>query len=426
MPSKKEIFQRIILDFMEREIPRTLPRDLALPYEVNKIISLVGPRRSGKTYLLYDLMNQLYSKGMDRSQLIYVNFEDDRLFPLELGEMDDLIQGYYELFPDHRQKQVYFFLDEIQEVDNWEKFVRRFSDQEKVFIYLTGSSSKLLSREIATSLRGRTISYEIFPLSFKEFLRFREVKEQHKSSQGRAVLYNELKTYVQQGGFPELIFLPPELHQKTINEYLDLMLYRDLSERFNIKNTYLLKVLLKYLMDNISNPLSANKIYNTLVSQGYKVGKNTVYDYLRNLEEAFIIFPLSKWSHSIRKQDLSPKKLYTIDLAYKFAMTIQEDQGRVLENLVFLELRRRNLELYYFYEQQEVDFFVRPDLLINVAYSLNQISTRQREKEGLLKSMESLHHTRGLIITWDEKDLWEANGKQIEVRPILDFLLSDN
>ena len=316
-----------------------------------------------------------------------------------------------------------FFLDEVQEVENWEKFVRRLIDQENCRVYLTGSSSKLLSQELATTLRGRTLPYEVFPLSFKEFLQFNQVEVNPRSSKGQAFLLHWLSRYLRQGGFPELVFLPESLHRPTINEYIDLMLYRDLTERFSLKNPALLKYLLKFLLNNMSNSISVSKVYNDLKSQGYSVGRNTVFEYIDLLEEAFILFRVRKWSHSIRVQASNPSKIYAIDPAFKYAMSIHEDIGRVFENSVFLELKRRSISPHYWLDSQEVDFFWENGTLINACYSLTHPETRKREINGLLLAMKKLDLKSGKLITWDKKETVKEGSRTIFIQPLWEFLL---
>ncbi len=418
--SKQAIFRQIIADFINRKLPKTISRELVLPTNVPKIVSVIGARRVGKTFMLFDLIQQLRQEiPVDR--LVYLNFEDDRLFPLQLTDLDDLLRAYYELYPLNKQETVYFFLDEVQEVPNWEKFVRRLSDTENCRIYLTGSSSKLLSRELATALRGRTLSYESFPLSFKEFLNFQGLQFDTNTSEGQALAKHHLRKYMKQGGFPELLALPEYLHQRTINDYIDLMLYRDLVERFNIKNPSLLKHLMKYLFTNTANLLSTNKLYNDLKSQGFAVGKNTVYDYITYLEEAFAIFSVQKWSRSPRKQMMNPNKIYTLDPSYKYAMSLSEDTGRVFENTVYLALKRQFSEVHYFAEKQEVDFVLPDTSLINAAYDLPAL-TRQREVNGLLEGMNYFDQKESLLITWDTFEDVIIEGKTIQIRPLWWFL----
>jgi predicted AAA+ superfamily ATPase len=423
MTPKKQVFQQIIADFFEKPLDHVIPRDYKIPLDLPKIISLLGPRRAGKTYILFDLIKQLRA-SVPVQRLVYVNFEDDRLFPLRLEEMDDLIQGYYELYPNYKEEKVWFFFDEIQEVPNWEKFIRRLFDQENCRIYLTGSSSKLLSRELATVLRGRSIPYEIFPLNFKEFLQFNKVEINPITSKGQALLLHHLRIYLKQGGFPELVFLPPDIHNRIVNEYIDLLLYRDLTERFSVKHPQLVKYLLKYALTNLATAFSVQKVFNDIKSQGYKVGKNSVYEYLSYLEEAFIVFRVDIWSRSIRKQAVNPSKTYAIDPAFKYAMSIGEDYGRVLENAVFLELRRRGIHPAYFYQKQEVDFYWENGILTNACYDYRFEDTRKREINGLLEAMDYLNLQESQLISWDNQEILNFGNKQIVVRPLWEFLLA--
>jgi len=417
MTDKKNVFQRVFSDFFERSLDHVISRKQQLPLDVPKIVSLLGPRRSGKTHMLYDVIKQL-STSIPRERLVYINFEDDRLFPLQLSDMDDLLEVYYQQFPQHKEELVYFFFDEIQEVDQWEKFVRRIHDQENCRIYLTGSSSRMLSKELATTLRGRSLLYEIFPLRFDEFMEFKNIKANPKTSKGIALIKNTLNLYFQQGGYPELIFLPKELHNRTINEYIDLTLYRDLIERFDVKQPHLMKYLLKHIIVNMSKPLSINKLFNDIKSQGYQVGKNTIYDYISHLEDAFIIFPIKIRSQSVRKQAVNPTKIYIIDPAFKHAMSAQEDHGRLLENQVFLHLRQQGLEVNYILEKQEVDFYWEGGTLTNVCYDYSNEKTKAREVAGLREAMGNLKLNNAQIITWDHEEVIEVEEGRIKVMPI--------
>ncbi len=422
---KRNEFREIIQEFILSPLPEIVMRGMELPLDVPKIVSLLGPRRAGKTYYLYQLIRQLQLvKKVDRSRLIYVNFEDDRLFPLQLSDLDDLLQTYYELYPANKAKKVWFFFDEIQEVSSWEKFVRRVFDRENCRIYLTGSSSKLLSRELSTTLRGRTLPFEVFPLSFEEFLKFNKVAFHKDTPEGKSVLLHWLDRWLVQGGFPELVFLPKELHRRTIDEYLDLMLYRDLTERFSIKNPSLLKYLLKYLVSNVANPFSITKTFNDIKSQGYAVSRSTIYDYLSYLEEAFAVFRINIWHRSVRTQALRPDKTYIIDPAFKHALTIGEDKGRLLENAVFLFLRQKGLQLHYFQQKQEVDFYWENGIPTNVCFEYYTPNTRQREISGMLEALQYLDLEEGLIVTRDQSEIIHQEGKTIKVVPAYAYFLS--
>jgi hypothetical protein len=375
--------------------------------------------------VLFDLIRRLREQ-VDPTRLVYINFEDDRLFPMHLADLEELLQGYYSLFPGNKDQKVWFFLDEVQEVEHWEKFVRRLVDQENCRVYITGSSSRLLSRELATSLRGRTLPYEVFPLSFSEFLRFNQIEASPHSSRGQAKLVHSLNHYLDQGGFPELVFLPDSLHRRTINEYIDLMLYRDLSERFGLRNPALLKYLLKFMLTNLANPISLTKVYNDLKSQGYRVGKNTVFEYMSHLEEAFALFAVEIWSRSVRKKAANPRKVYTIDSAFKHAMSVGADRGRIMENAVFLHLRRQGIFPSYWLDGQEVDFYWETGRLINVCLDLSAPSTRQRELQGLRKAMQQLDLSHSYLVTASQEEEINLDGRRIHVLPVWSFLLEES
>ena len=401
-----------------------MARDIDIPIDTPKIISLLGPRRAGKTYCLFFIMQQLH-KNVERSKLVYINFEDDRLFPLELKDMDSLLQAYFEMYPTHKDKKVWFFFDEIQEVENWEKFIRRVWDTENCRIYITGSSSKLLSREISTTLRGRTLPYEIFPLNFNEFLRFNDVEVSHETSKGQATILHWFDRWLRQGGFPELVFLSQDLHKRTIDEYLDLMLYKDLMERFSLKNPSLLKYLLKYVISNLANPMSVNKIFHDIKSRGFKLSRATVYDYISHLEKVFLIFKVDIWHRSVRSQAQMPSKIYLIDPAFKFSMTIGEDTDRILENAVFLHLRQKDLKLHYVLKKQEVDFYWENGKPINVCLDFYTDDTRKRETKGMLEALDFLDEKDGLILTRDRTEDLQLKGKNILIRPAWKFFLNN-
>ena len=421
---KKSVFKQVISAFIDAPVEGIMPRDIELPLDVPKIISLLGPRRSGKTHLLFYLIQQL-RQTVPAHRLVYVNFEDDRFFPMRLADMDELVQAYYEMYPANRDEKTWFFFDEIQEVPNWEKFVRRLFDTENCRIYLTGSSANLLGRELATALRGRTLPFEVFPLSFKEFLVFNQISVNAETPKGQSTILHWFDRYLRQGGFPELVFLPENLHKRTIAEYLDLMLYRDLSERFSIKNTPLLKYLLKYVTGNVASPISMTKMFNDLKSKGYSLSRNTVYDYLSYLEEAFLVFKIDIWHRSVRAQSLNPSKLYLIDPAFKYAMSIGEDSGRMLENAVFLHLRGKGISPHYVLKKQEVDFYWENGTPTNVCWGFHAPETRKREVEGLLSVLKFLGLKEGQILTRDRTETIKADGKLIAVRPAWRCFLED-
>lgn len=216
----KETFKKLITNFQERSFGTIMPRDYDIPTETKKIVSLIGVRRCGKTYILFSLIEKLRKK-IDTANIVYINFEDDRLFPIVLKDLDLLLEGYYELYPKKRDEKVYIFLDEIQNIEGWEKYVRRIYDTENVQLFVTGSSSKLLSSEIATSLRGRTITYEIFPFSFKEYLGYKNIEINLYSSKSVSFIKNAFDAYLVDGGFAETFDESSDIQKRILKDYLD-------------------------------------------------------------------------------------------------------------------------------------------------------------------------------------------------------------
>ena len=429
----KNIIQTIIKDFHKRGLEKFKLRNIDVPIYSGKIITLIGSRRAGKTYLQMQLMSQiLKEKNISLENIVYINFEDERL-DFRTQDLNLIIEGYLELFPNNNLNEVYFFFDEIQEIDGWEKFVRRVYDTISKNIYITGSSAKLLSREIATSLRGRTLTYEVFPLSFREYLTFKQIdiKDVH-STINKSKIKNEFKFYLDKGGFPEIINFNENLTIKTLQNYLDVMIFRDLVERFKITNVEVLKLFIKKAISNVSKEFSINKVFNEFKSLNLKLSKDKLYQYLDNLEEIYLLFFISQYSESIQKQELSLKKVYSIDTGLNLANSFKfsENKGRLLENLVFIELKRRSYEIYYHKQKKECDFVIKEGLdivqAIQVTKSLEDIDTKKREIAGLLDACSTYRLKTGLILTEDEEYELEQDGVKIQVIPIWKWLLPES
>ena len=423
----REVFKRLIKDFIYRDIKNILPREYDIPLSSKKIISLIGVRRSGKSSILFDIIDRL-RKDIARENIIYLNFEDDRLFPLEIKDLDDILEAYFELYPQNYGKKLYLFLDEVQVVDGWEKYVRRIYDNYDIHIYITGSSSKLLSSEIATSLRGRSISYEIFPLSFSEYLRFRDIKVDFYSTKSLALIKNALNSYLFDGGFIETIDEEGIILRKILSDYLELIVYKDIVDRYNIKNRKLLKQLTKYCFTNISTLISFTKLYNDFKSQGFKLSKDTIFEYISHLEDAYALFSVPIYKNSIKQEQRNPKKIYSIDNGFKkiYDYAIDKDLSKLYENIVFLHLRRLTKEIYYFKEKQEVDFYANIDsekILINVSVDIKDSKTRQREFKALAEAMEYFKVDSSYLITKDEESIEKIDNKNIILLPLYKWLL---
>jgi len=425
---KKELFKQLIVDFQERNLSDVRDRDYEITCSSNKIISLIGVRRSGKTYILFSLIKQL-RQTIDTNNLLYINFEDDRLFPLTANDLSLFLESYYELYPAKKKEKVYFFFDEIQNVPAWELFLRRLADTENCAIYVTGSSAKLLSKEIATSLRGRTISYEIFPLSFSEFLSFKDIEPNIHSSNSRACIGNALNEYIWKGGFPEVVSQEKAVFFKILQEYLELIMYRDVLDRHHLSNAFLLKFLQKYGITHLSTLVSVNNLHSLFKQEGLAVSKNTLHDYLDYFEDAFLFFSIPIHSRSVKAELRNPKKIYCIDTGFNTVVDMTSDFsiGRIIENIVFLHLRRKYSQISYVKLKQETDFCYTAEkmkCLVNVSYNLENPSTKKRELTGLAEAMDYYKVKNGTIITSDLEETISLEERQIKIVPLWKWLLS--
>jgi predicted AAA+ superfamily ATPase len=419
---KKEHLKQIVRDFHLQEGFNVLPREISIPTNSRKIISLVGARRSGKTFILYDTINRI-TQDLNKTQTLFINFEDERL-DLSLEELDLILQAYSELYPNQRLAECYFFFDEIQNIPGWEKFVRRTYDNITRNIFITGSNSKLLGSEIATSLRGRTLCFEIFPLSFREYLNFKGIDKDVYASRQLAYIRNAQATFLRQGGFPETLFVEERLHSKLLQEYFNVLLYRDIAERHNVSNLPALKYFLKKLLASSTKQLSINKIYNDLKSGNIKIGKNTLYEFLDYAQNSYLGLILPRFDQSLVARELGEKKIYAIDtglcnaVEYKFS----EDMGKALENSIFLELKKRGRQIFYYRDDScECDFLIadRGKIIeaIQVCFDLSIPETKKREIRGLKKICSRFGLDKGTIITSDTREEFDTEGVNIEAVP---------
>lgn len=429
--SMKNVIDLLIDDFHERELPQLVPRDISLPRLKGKANVITGMRRSGKTWFCYQQMQEMMAQGVKKEQLLYLNFEDERLLPFSTADFQTILETYYRKFPAFKDRQCYLFLDEVQRIAGWDAFVRRVLDSENLAVFVTGSSSKLLSSEIATRLRGRSIATEIFPFSFREFVRLNGANPSAKrfGSQTRAVLQNLIARYLDIGGFPEIQGIDTDLRRQVLQNYVDVVILRDIIERYSIRTTTSLRAIIRHIMSAPATCFSVNKFYNSLKSEGIACTKNNLYDYLDYLTDAFLVYQAPIHSRSEKVRRVHPRKVYVIDPGLLEAMSfhITEDRGALLENIVYMHLRRKGLKPEYYItgEGGEIDFILPPGAieegrLIQVCWDLGHRSTRERETRSLLAAMDELNEKQGLIVTWlDEKSPHE----RINVLPVWKWLL---
>jgi uncharacterized protein len=423
----KNILKTIITDFQATRLITSLRRNVQLPVDSGVIISVIGVRRSGKTYLLYETIKRIIESGTPKRNILYINFEDERL-TITQEQLDLILQAYQELYPKLDLSGCYFFFDEIQNIAGWEKFVRRIFDSVCKNIFITGSNSRLLSTEIATELRGRTISYTLYPLSFDEYLRFNKADAGYYGTSQRINILNHFNTFMVFGGFPELIDLNETLKIKKLQDYFNSIIYKDLIERYDISNPAILKYFLKKILSQVTKPVSINKIYNDFKSLGYRISNNLLYEYSDYVQTSFAAIFISKFEYSEIKQAKSEKKAYAIDNGILSAVdySYSENLGKLLENLIALEILKSGNEVLYFKDNLECDFILHDKKTVfpvQVSYSIREPDTREREIKGLLLACKNLKAVKGTIITFEEEDNFKLDNINIEVMPAFKYIL---
>lgn len=423
----RKIFEEIIKDYQAAGLCSLTRRELAvpdLPKSLNKALAFIGMRRSGKTYLMFQIQQDLASQGIARSRMIYVNFEDDRLGPVPSDTLRLITDVHAELFPETLAGPRYLFLDEIQLVQGWERFVRRLIDTENIRVYLTGSSSKMLSREVASALRGRSLTIEVSPFCFREFLRHEgQDLPDLPGSRDVARLKHRFKDYLVCGGFPETVGLDEALRIKILQEYVAVAVQRDICERHGVHNPEPLRVLIRAMLENAGALFSVNKAYNSFKSQGRSVSKDSMYRFLDHVQDAFLLFAVEMANPSKNVRATNPKKIYAVDpgLVTAFSWKFARNTGALLENTVYCELRRRFDQIHYYRTAsgREVDFCCTDSqgkvALFQVCADISATDTMARETQALFEAMAELDLTEGVLVTLDEDRAMEKGNRTIHV-----------
>ncbi len=429
----RETLDRLIDDFHERSLPPLLPRDADLPRLPGKASVVIGMRRAGKTWFCYQEMQRLLGQGIEKERLLYVNFEDERLLPFSTQDFQLLLDTYFGKYPALREEGAFLFLDEVQRIDGWDLFVRRVLDSEKLDVVVTGSSSRLLGTEIATAMRGRSLTREIFPFSWAEFLRLSGVDPEPRTFSSRARSQNEklIGIYLERGGFPEIQDLSADLRRQVLRGYVDVVILRDIVERHGVSSITALRALIRHVMSAPATRFSINKFYKSLRSQGIPATKNDLYEFLEHLVDAYLVFTVPLHSRSEHVRRVNPRKAYVIDTGLLDAMSLcmTRDRGARLENLVFMHLRRGGHQVEYYLTKSgaEVDFVVLPERrgarrLIQVSWDMSNPETRKREMTALREAMRELRIRTGTIVTWLDEDL---SDDRVRVVPAWRWFLED-
>lgn len=432
---RKDIIKSLIA-IRQSEIPfNVIERDVKLPVNRKKIITIPGVRRCGKSTMMEIAINDLVREGVPKENILWIGFDDERLVNMPSDELNDVIIAYMEMFPDIPIKDVYMFFDEIQLIKDWEYFVLRIYKSYCKNIYICGSNATMLSSELGSALRGYPLEYETYPLSFNEFCRFKGIVTDSFMEQDMARLKNAFETYNQESAFPEIVLTSSRSEQlKLLHGYFDTMILRDLAEHYRITNTGVIRYFIKRIMANLSKPTSINAIYNDIRSQGLKVSKDDLYlwaDYACNI---FLFMRIPKYDRSPVKERKSLDKFYCIDNGLRNAVLMPQsnDKGKNLENTVFMHLNRHKLQsdrISYFQGNAECDFVLQREenvvLLIQVSWSIADDETREREIKGLLEASSVTGCDNLLIITDDEKDSLNIEGKRVGVIPAWEWLLGN-
>jgi len=387
-----------------------------------------------KSTFLFQLAKALRDSGVPRQNILYLNFFDDRLHNLQHGSPGVILEAYFSLYPEKKNAEtVYCFFDEIQILSGWEPFIDRLLRTEKCEVYITGSSARMLSRELATQMRGRALSWEMFPFSFREFLDYQGIASDGPlSTKKRLTIQKAFDAYWESGGFPEVAGLDRRLRIKIHQEYFHAMLFRDLVERHDIAHPRAVADLAHWLVDNTGSLYSINNLTGYLKSLGHKAPKAAVADYLEWFEDAYVLFTVRVFDASLARTNTNPKKIYCIDHAMVRSISsgILINTGHLLENLVFTALRRTTPDIHYYKTRagREVDFITGrqgvPRRLIQVCASMSDPQTRKREIAALADAMTELALPQGFIVTRTEEDQIVVDPGVIEVIPAWRFLLT--
>ncbi len=426
----KQVIQTLIKEFQEWEIPDPFAREMhfeVFPPAIRKVQVLMGVRRGGKTWIFYQKMRELIKSGLEKRKIFYLNFEDDRLEGFSSHDFQAILDAYFDLNPDLiKNSDLAFFFDEIHLVEGWEKFLRRLLDQEMMQLYVTGSSANMLSSEIATTLRGRGWSQEVFPCNLREYADFKGWDTSLPLTPKRSSELRKIaKDYLFWGGFPESLFLSKDLHSALLQDYMNTVVFRDVVERHKLTNAHQVKVFLMHVLRQLAAPLSVNKLFNRIKSLGHAIGKNSLYEYLAYFEEAYALFCVPIYNFSQQVQQVNPKKIYAVDPGIITAYSIKPDfeNAARLENAVFCALRMGCKQIFYYHTltKQEVDFLTLSETgdlaLYQVCHDISHPDTRQREVQALFTAMQELEQKTAFLITDDHEEMIALDGLTIQCIP---------
>ena len=420
----------------QAEFPTDLkPREKPLPIGADKIVTIPGVRRCGKTSRMENVANHLLSEGVDRKRLLWIGFDDERLVKMTSDDLSQIVEAYTEMYPDVEMKSVYMFFDEIQLIEGWEYFVMRLYKHYTKNIYISGSNATMLSGELKSALRGWPEEEETLPLSFREYCSFNDIDTESWLESDQAKIRNAFARYNNEGGFPEVVLTKGPLQRvKRLQTYFDTMLLKDIVEHYGLSNIEVMRYFLKRIMSNLTKPTSIRAIHGDIKSQGLKVSKDVLYDWANYACGVFMFLRIANYSKSLQKAENSQPKYYCIDNGLRDAVLLpqSDDDGKKLENTVFLQLYRQRTpidKVFYYQGKHECNFVVQrgSDIaqLVQVTWDMKNEETKKREIDGLLEAAQVTGCKNLYIITaYDQEDISTENGDIIHVVPAWRWLLS--
>ena len=433
MTIKETIKSLIVLK--QQEIPVAFyPREVELPVNSNKIITVVGVRRCGKSTLMELCIERLLKAGVSPRQIVWIGFDDERLDTMQTSDFNTILEAYMELFPDIPVKDTYFFFDEIQRIKGWELFVLRLSKHYSKHVFISGSNADMLSEELNTALRGWPLEYREYPLSFKEYCQFKGIATESYYEQDLARLRMAFDEFVHEGGYPEVVLEPNRvIKDKLLQGYFNAMIFRDLMERYQLSNPERIKYMIKRLMAGISKPASINAIYNDMRSQGRKVTKDDLYGIADKTCSIFLLYKVTKFDLSFKKETNALPKYYCVDNGLRQSVLLpgRDDDGTLFENAVFLQLLRNiseNEKICYYLGEKECDFVLQRATgvkeLIQVCWDMSDKETRERELGGIREAALLTGCGNMTIVTHEQEEHIQDDLGVIHIVPAWKWFLS--
>lgn len=427
----KEKIKNIIIEWQEFfKFPDVITRDVALTYS-QEINCIIGLRRTGKTYLLFSEIQKLLNSGINKKNILYLNFDDERLnFENQNFDFDLIIESYFELYPEIVKSKIYMFFDEIQNYNGWELFIKRLFEKKQYHLTITGSSSKLLSAEIATQLRGRTLTYKLYTLNFEEFLKFQKltIKKNDLYSSKRYKISKLAKEYLEFGGFPRINNEKNHILKKQIlNDYLDMIIFKDIVERYAIRNTDIIRLIIQYVLHNSGREFSINSFYNKFKKE-YNFSKDTIFNYFSYLEDVGFLYYIQRYSSKMHLR-YGTKKIFIADNGFLQCSAYSESDTLCFkfESLICGELLKKNLEVFFYKtDTSECDFIIAENKKIKSAIQVCYELTKQNENREINGVLEALKHFKikhGQIITYSQERIIKKNGYSIEIIPYWKWML---